>query len=340
MADRAGPPAGVPPEDWSEFQARFAAHLEQFGHAIYDLDFAKPTPADDPTPLLDTLKHLVQGQGSDPHRRQKEAANRREEAVRRLDARLGGWRRSWFHRLLNWAQRYAPLREDALGDVGLGWPLLRRMLLELGRRLTAAGAIGRPEDVFWLAESEVDELAARLDAGETHLADRTRTVEERRSRIETERRHAPPVSLPRRATFAGVDLTRWLPARAEQEAGNTIKGIGASPGRVTATARVLRGPEDFGQMKYGDVLVAAITTPAWTPLFALASGVVTDVGGPLSHSSIVAREYGIPAVLGTGVATSRIRSGDVITVDGGAGVVTLPDSGARGEIDGDTNADR
>jgi phosphoenolpyruvate synthase/pyruvate phosphate dikinase len=72
------------------------------------------------------------------------------------------------------------------------------------------------------------------------------------------------------------------------------------------------------------VLVAAITTPAWTPLFALASGVVTDVGGPLSHSSIVAREYGVPAVLGTGVATRRIHSGDVISVDGTAGVVTLP----------------
>jgi len=76
------------------------------------------------------------------------------------------------------------------------------------------------------------------------------------------------------------------------------------------------------------VLVAAITTPAWTPLFALAAAVVTDVGGPLSHSSIVAREYGVPAVLGTGVATRRIHSGDRITVDGSAGVVTLPGNGS------------
>ncbi len=77
---------------------------------------------------------------------------------------------------------------------------------------------------------------------------------------------------------------------------------------MTATARVLYGPEDFGTMQPGEVLVAGITTPAWTPLFALASAIVTDVGGPLSHSSIVAREYGIPAVLGTGVATKRIQS--------------------------------
>ena len=79
-------------------------------------------------------------------------------------------------------------------------------------------------------------------------------------------------------------------------------------------------------MRHGDILVAKITTPAWTPLFALAAGVVTDVGGPLSHSSIVAREYQIPAVLGTGVATARIQSGQRITVDGDAGTVKLEDS--------------
>jgi pyruvate,water dikinase len=76
-------------------------------------------------------------------------------------------------------------------------------------------------------------------------------------------------------------------------------------------------------MHPGDVLVAVTTTPAWTPLFAMASAVVTDIGGPLSHSSIVAREYGIPAVMATGLATRRIRNGQVITVDGGAGVVLL-----------------
>ncbi len=76
-------------------------------------------------------------------------------------------------------------------------------------------------------------------------------------------------------------------------------------------------------MMPGDVLVAEITTPAWTPLFAMAAGIVTDIGGPLSHGSIVAREYGIPAVLGTGVATQRIRSGQLVTVDGSAGTVNL-----------------
>ena len=96
-----------------------------------------------------------------------------------------------------------------------------------------------------------------------------------------------------------------------------------SAGKVTAPARVLHGPEDFGQMRPGEVLVAGTTTPAWTPLFAMAAAVVTDIGGPLSHGSIVAREYGIPAVMGTGVATKRIQNGQMITVDGSAGLVVL-----------------
>jgi pyruvate,water dikinase len=135
----------------------------------------------------------------------------------------------------------------------------------------------------------------------------------------------PPVVLPIKGggRFLGIDFSQWMPARADQAAGDTIKGIGASPGRVVGVARVIHGPDEFNQMRPGDILVAKITTPAWTPLFALASGVVTDVGGPLSHSSIVAREYHIPAVLGTGVATERIHSGQRVTVDGDGGVVTI-----------------
>ena len=124
-----------------------------------------------------------------------------------------------------------------------------------------------------------------------------------------------------------MDMEEIRAGRARRRAGASLKGVAASPGRVTAPARVLNGPEDFDQMKAGDVLVAAITTPAWTPLFARAAAVVTDVGGPLSHGSIVAREYGIPAVLGTGVATKRILSGQIVTVDGSTGIVTLPDNG-------------
>jgi pyruvate,water dikinase len=121
----------------------------------------------------------------------------------------------------------------------------------------------------------------------------------------------------------GFDLMSLRDQRGRRNRGDVIKGVAASPGVTSGVGRVLHGPEDFGQLKPGDVLVAPITTPAWTPLFAMASAIVTDVGGPLSHGSIVAREYGIPAVLGTGVATRRIQSGQTVTVNGSVGTVTL-----------------
>jgi len=312
------------PESWREFTGRLAEHLNHFGHAVYDLDFARSVPAEAPASLLETLRYFVAGQGRNPYERQAAAAAAREQAAESVRARLGVERRRWFTRLLGWAQRWAPLREDALADVGLGWPVLRRILREAGRRMVRAGAIAEPDDVFWLKWEEVKEAARRLDAGQPAGDDRQAIAERR----ETWRRGhgvTPPVVLPIKggARFFGLDFSRWMPVRTSQTASNIIRGIGASPGKVTGLASVIHGPEEFDRMKPGDILVANITTPAWTPLFAMASGIVTDVGGPLSHSSIVAREYGVPAVLGTGVATERIRSGQHITVDGDGGVVTL-----------------
>jgi pyruvate,water dikinase len=248
----------------------------------------------------------------------------REQAEQSILSRLKGLRLRWFTRLLRWAQRYAPLREDALADVGLGWPLLRRISHELGRRLVASGALAEHTDVFWLKQDEAEAAARALDANQA-VSDHREAVAQRRASWERERRVTPPVALPIKggARFFGVDFSHWMPAQTDQAAGETIRGVGASPGRVAGVARVIHGPGEFDQMRPGEVLVAKITTPAWTPLFALAAGVVTDVGGPLSHSSIVAREYQIPAVLGTGVATERIRTEQCITVDGDLGLVTL-----------------
>jgi pyruvate,water dikinase len=312
------------PESWREFTGRLAEHLSHFGDAVYDLDFAKSVTAEAPASLLETLKYFVAGQGRNPYERQVAAAAAREQAAESLLARLGGLRRRWFTRVLGWAQRSAPLREDALAGVGLGWPVLRRILREAGRRMVAAGAIAECDEVFWLKWEEVEAAARLLDAGQP-AEDHRRAIAERRETWKREHAVTPPVVLPVKggARLFGLDVSRWMPVRTSQTASNIIRGIGASPGRVTGPACVIHGPEEFDRMQPGDILVANITTPAWTPLFAMASGIVTDVGGPLSHSSIVAREYGVPAVLGTGVATHRIRGGQQIAVDGDGGVVTL-----------------
>jgi pyruvate,water dikinase len=319
----AEPPAGLDEETWNEWRYRFQIHLDRYGHTVYNLDFVNPVPADDPAPVFDTLKFYVRGEGQNPHERQGRTAARREEATRTMLSRLDASRRRTFSRLLKWAQSVAPVREDALADVGLAWPLMRRMLLELGRRLQDEGAIGKSSDVFWLRQGELQSAAQAMNAGQTQLDNLAGPVEERKILWRGQRRATPPQLLPRESWFKVLE--GLMPAASDEQAGDTIRGVGASQGRITAPASVLHGPEDFGRMRPGEVLVAGITTPAWTPLFAVASAVVTDVGGPLSHSSIVAREYGIPAVLGTAVATRRIRNGQTIQVDGDAGMVTLLD---------------
>jgi rifampicin phosphotransferase len=313
--------AGSEDPVWHEWHTRFQAHLVAYGHAVYNLDFMNPVPADDPVPLLETVRFFVSGKGVDPYDRQQRSATRREEATAAVLARLDPARVKAFRRLLHWAQAAAPVREDALADVGLAWPQVRRMIAEIGRRLQRAGVIDEPDNVFWLRRAEIDE-------GLGSLAEQ---VEQRKQMWRGQRRATPPQLLPKGGW--GDMFRNWMPAASEEQTGNLIKGTGASAGTITAPARVLGGPQDFGLMQPGDVLVASITTPAWTSLFAMASGVVTDIGGPLSHSSIVAREYGIPAVLGTAVATRRIRSGQLILVDGDAGTVRLLDGQESSEIE-------
>ena len=306
---------------WHEWHTRFQAHLAGYGHVVYNLDFINPVPADDPVPLLETLRFFVSGKGVDPYERQQRSAARREEATAAVLTRLDAVRAMPIRRLLRWAQGVAPVREDALADVGLAWPQLRRMLAEIGRRHQQASVINEPDEVYWLRRKEIED-------GVGNLAEQ---VEQRKQLWRGQLRATPPQLLPKGSW--GDMFRNWMPAASEEQTGDLIKGTGASAGTITAPARVLGGPQDFGSMQPGDVLVASITTPAWTSLFAMASAVVTDIGGPLSHSSIVAREYGIPAVLGTGVATRRIRSGQLIKVDGDAGTVRLLDGQDVEEIE-------
>lgn len=298
--------------DWPEFRRRFTDHLRDFGHLVYNLDFVNPVPADDPATVVDTLRFSVRGEAGDPYERQQRSVAAREAGTAQVRTRLGPLRRRAFDRLLHWAQEVAPEREDALAEVGLAWPPLRRLLAEIGGRLVEVGVIDQPADVYWLRQAEI---AGRPTGS---LAD---AVEQRRQVWRGRRRVTPPQMLPEGGVLR--IFKNVLPATSADQTGDVLSGIGASAGRVTATARVLSGPADFAELQPGEVLVAAVTTPAWTSLFARAAAVVTDIGGPLSHSSIVAREYHIPAVLGTGVATKRIRRGQRITVDGDTGRVHL-----------------
>jgi len=223
-----------------------------------------------------------------------------------------------FGQLLAVNQRYAVIREEQARDFTLAWPVLRTCARRLGEHLAATAAITRAGDVFFCTRDEVlagvAGLAGSLDAA----------VRERRDRWTRQRSLSAPLTLGRPARLIGDVIDRAVQqARGKREVGEgVIVGHPASAGRATGPVRIVHGPANFAEFRDGDVLVAKATAPAWTPLFGRAAAVVTDGGTLAAHASLVAREYAIPAVVGTGDATVRLHAGQVVTVDGTAGTVT------------------
>jgi phosphohistidine swiveling domain-containing protein len=317
--------AGLPDTpDADSLRADLDHYFARYGHQIYNLDFIAPTLIDAPLPTLLGLKALVR----DPER---VAFARRAEVVRERDRltaeteRSLDWPPRWlFRKIVPWAQRFAPYREEGLFYVGAGWPKLRRLALELGRRLVVVGSLGAPDDIFFLESGELEQAIAARATGQGR-PDLARLANERRELREAQKRLHPPAAVPpsEHLRVGPFDYSERETQRRNAPDATTLQGFAVSAGRVTAPASVILSPADFGTMEPGTILVCPTTTPAWTPLFAQASGLVTDIGGILAHGSIVAREYGIPAVMGTGNATQRIVDGQEITVDGSAGTVTL-----------------
>jgi rifampicin phosphotransferase len=221
-----------------------------------------------------------------------------------------------FKDLLAESQRLVPLREEQTSELTIAWPVMRRAVLRIGEALVERGAIATAQDVFFLTRGEV--LAALV--GDVPPAGFE--VGARRAMRDDQSKLVPP-------NFVG-DVSRFMRSipgafarmmGAEPSERAIVSGSPASPGRATGTVRIIRGPDEFNLLQPGEILVAPLTAPAWTPLFTRAAGVVTDVGSAASHASIIAREYGIPAVVGCGDATARLRTGMRVTVDGSSGNV-------------------
>jgi phosphohistidine swiveling domain-containing protein len=227
-----------------------------------------------------------------------------------------------FEKLLQVNQRYAVIREEQARDLTLGWPVLRACVRRLGEHMVATGAIEQADDVFFRTREEV---TTTLWVGKREpIAD---LVRERRHLWQRQRNLAAPLTLGQPVRLIGDVIGRAVQeARGERAVGeNVILGHPASAGRATGPVRIVQGPQDFAVFGDGDVLVAKTTAPAWTPLFARAATVITDSGILAAHASLVAREYGIPAVVATGDATTRLHPGQRVTVDGNAGTIT-PDT--------------
>lgn len=279
---------------------RFESFLATYGHreTTSILLLHDPSWGDSPSTVLGLVRMLLDGEGVSPV-----AMGPAESS----GARVAGWQQS----LMRKAAEGVALREDSHFEVTRVMPALRRAVLEMGRRLADAGELDDAEDVWMLTLNEVSAWTPS-DAG---ASEDLRTTVRRREVAYAELASNPLIA------------TTTLYPRREGSASAVVLGTASGGGRATGRVRIIGGPDEFGNLRAGEVLVCSATNPSWTPLFQRAAAVVVDHGGMMSHAAIVAREYGIPAVMGAGTATTTLRDGQLVTVDGDAGEVT---DGAEG----------
>lgn len=262
------------------------------------LPFSNRAWVETPAALLATVAVILRASHPRPEPREPYPALRQ-----RILTHLPGWLRKPFARLLEAYRMGHIVRESTLYTIEEGFLQARRGVDEAAHRLKAVGALPQLDMVVYLTLAELyDALQAKISPVEiATLAQR--------------RKQARPRAF---QTWRG----QWQTPNTNS-GGATLKGLSGSAGVAIGPAKVITGPAEFGKLQPGDVLVCPYTDPAWTPLFTLSCAVVSDTGGPLSHAAIVAREYGIPAVLGTQNATLVFKDGVQIQVDGQKGEVRL-----------------
>lgn len=303
-------------------QRALAGFLNAYGmRGVAEIDIGRPRWRDDPTPIFHTLRSYLQIQ--DPNQAPDVVFRRGAEQAERLAAEYGervrrtrfGWLRA---KLLSGAIRrirvLGVLREVPLFYLVQVIDIYRTALLDSARELVAQGKLERPEDIFFVPF----ETLRRFARGEQ--IDLKRTVAPNRTEYEHEvvRRQIPRVLLSNGAAFyEGVGDA--------DAGGNELVGEAVSPGVAEGRVRVILDPHG-ARLEPGEILVCPSTDPGWTPLFLTASGLVMEVGGMITHGSVVAREYGVPAVVGVHNATSRLKTGERVRVDGTSGRVTVLDA--------------
>ena len=306
-------------------QSRLQGFLDRYGHrAVAEIDVGIPRWAEDPTHVIGVLGNYLRldDHGPAPDGVFARGAAEAESMVTTLTDRArrrGRVRGRAVGFALDRARQLAGIRELPKFDLVLVLAQARRQLLAIGVHLAAAGRLARAEDVFFLDLSEVGVALAGRDLRDV-VAGRRADYDH-----ETRRRRVPRVLLSDGSEPEARTGTQPV-------ADGALVGIAASTGTATAPARVVLDPTG-AHLTPGEILVAPSTDPGWTPLFLTAGGLVMEMGGANSHGAVVAREYGIPAVVGVPDATSRITTGQELTVDGTRGVVltSAPGDGRNSE---------
>jgi pyruvate,water dikinase len=301
--------------DGRAFVERWDAFRHRHGHhARGELDAFNPRWSETPDELLDLLRHYLElPEGFNPIAEQAQRRTEREALLADCRRKLRPpWKRWLLGYLVRRGQRGLAFRENVKSEAVRSVALLRAALLEAGRRLETRGVLARAGDVFFLEFEELERtLRGQPMAG---IAGTVAARQAERARLEAI--HPPSIVV---GDFHPADP----PARSGSSVNGELHGLGVSPGCATGRARVIAAGEARARVLPGEILVAPCTDPGWTPLFLTAAGIVADIGGQLSHGSIIAREYSIPAVVNVGHATQIIQTGQMIEVDGDRGVVRV-----------------
>jgi pyruvate,water dikinase len=302
-------------EHGRKFLAAWDVFMTEHGHHCRgELELFNARWCETPDYILGLVRGYLRSMGqSDPLENQRRLAEERERLTVQCRARLKNPIKRWiFSHSLRRAQELTVFREH-LKNLGVRrFAFVRRVLLVLGQRLHEQGSLSCRDDIFFLDVSELEPVAmgnASFDWSER--------IELRRREYEKNLKLNPP-----RVVNGRFDpkAPGWPVANADAK---LLEGIPVSPGVVTGPARVILRTDDHEQVLPGEILIAPFTDPAWSPYFITAAGVVMEQGGILSHGSIVAREYGLPAVTNVLSATRVIRTGDLVQVDGNRGCVSV-----------------
>ncbi len=295
-------------ESGRRFLQRFDEFLHEYGHRETTLTISQPAWKGNPESALSILKVLSASSPSQENRSDSWQHARDELLQHSL---LG---KRPFRGGFTWslaATRYLfQIREDTHFYATMVQPPIRQAVVELGSRLVEAGALDSPEDVFHLTFGELQTLGHTWPPSEQEVRETGALIARRKAKREglaKEPMVDPRLLSPTHDGRGGTDAI--------------LTGTSGSPGIARGPVRIVHDVSEFGKLRAGDVLVAPITNPAWTPLFQRAVAVVVDTGGAASHAAIVAREYGIPAVMGTVRGTQDLKDGQWIQVDGSRGQV-------------------
>jgi pyruvate,water dikinase len=296
------------------FLTKFETFLQTYGHrANIESDWAKPRYYEDPTPLLSLIRlHIHAPSSSTPEEIRTRQEHEATETWREFEGKLTWWQRRTVVPRVKWAlkraKRHRLWRESNRFELIRGISEFKRWHLILAERFADRGWIEKTSDYFFLELKEIGEVI--VDASK---AASLKSIIAKRKEDYKAWRHLEMPLLMRESELPA--LMRRATSTIPVSSVTKLRGLCISSGLVEGDVVVITEPNDFTRMKQGAILVAPATSPAWTPLFSLASGVIVEIGGTLSHSSIVAREYGLPALANVKDATKLLKDGDRVRLD-------------------------